>query len=382
MRTIIYAKKMQFPSLSASILQTLNMAWAFVENKNNVKMMINCCIDNFYEKIEDNYSLNRNYRPTISFVKLKSKGFYSILFFLFILKNWILMNNCVFFARDIGEGCIISILKKFIPRRHVFVYEMHDSVYLDHLSTKKRDNLYIKKKEKLILNNCDYIIYTGQHLRNTVHELYAPTTPGFVVPPGYNSQIFASAVSRNNRNGSVVLGYFGSLFPDKGVDVFLETIGALPDVYSGVVVGGNPASCLEHLKRRAEALELGERIRFCGQVAPASVPSALAGADAIVIPFQTPTEFLSPIKLYEALALGLPIIATPVPALVELSRTVGSLVIARDCTPHGLSECVQSLFSDERRLKDVRGCAEMRNNVCTWKERAEMILLRVFDAPR
>jgi glycosyltransferase involved in cell wall biosynthesis len=373
---------MQIPSVSASILQTLNMAWAFVENKNNVKMLINSNIDNFYKKVEENYSLSSIFRPKISIIKFNSKGLYSILFFLFILKNWILNNNSVFIARDIGEGYLISILKKYILRNHVFIYEMHDSVYLEHLNSKKSNNLYIKRREWFVLNNCDFIIYTGQHLQNTVHELYAPTTPGFVVPPGYNPQIFPSAASRNNRNGSVVLGYFGSLFPDKGVDVFLETLGALPDVYSGVVVGGNPASRLEHLKRRAEALGLGERIRFCGQVAPASVPSALAGADAIVIPFQTPTEFLSPIKLYEALALGLPIIATPVPALVELSRTVGSLVIARDCTPHGLSECVQSLFSDERRLKEVRGCAEMRHNVCTWKERAEMILLRVFNASR
>ena len=135
-----------------------------------------------------------------------------------------------------------------------------------------------------------------------------------------------------------------------------------------------PAYRLDELKRRAQELALSGRVSFSGQVLPNMVPLALSGVDAIVIPFQTDTEFLSPIKLYEGLTLGLPIIATPTPALVELSQTIKSLVVAEYCSSESLAVCVQSLFSDNDRLNTVRGCAMKRNDVCTWKVRANKIL--------
>jgi glycosyltransferase involved in cell wall biosynthesis len=103
------------------------------------------------------------------------------------------------------------------------------------------------------------------------------------------------------------------------------------------------------------------------------------GVDAVVIPFQTSTEFLSPIKLYESLALGLPIIATPMPALVELSKTIKSLVVAADCTPKSLAKCIQTLFSDKDRLCITKEIARNRYEVYTWSTRAKMILNHISD---
>ena len=373
-KNIVYLKKMQIPSNSASVLQTLNMVWAFVENGYNVKICFNSIDENVISNIVKKYNLNKFLKPNFFCIKTKNKGVYSFLFFLFMFKNWIFNKKSIFFARDLKEGYCVSIFKKYFKRKHFFIYEMHDSVYLEKINSLKFDDSSIRQKENLILNSADLVVYTGPHLKKIAENLYNPRSVGCVVPPGYNPNIFAPVVSQVSRQDSVKLAYFGTLFPDKGVDVFLDALFELPSSYSGIIVGGNPASRLEELKRRVRELALNDRVSFSGQVPPSMVPFALAGVDAIVIPFQTGTEFLSPIKLYEGLALGLPVIATPTPALVELSQTIKSLVVAESCNSKSLAACAQSLFSDNDRLDTIRVCARKRNDVCTWKARASNIL--------
>ena len=378
-KSIFYVKKMQLPSNSASVLQTLNMVWAFAENNCSVKICINSKDNDIARNIVSKYRLNRCFKPEFFCIKTKNKGIYSILFYLYFVKNWIFNKKSIFFARDLKEGYWISFFKKYLKRDHVFIYEMHDSVYLEKINSLKIDDLTIYQKENLVLNSADLVIYTGPYLKKIVESLYNPQSAGYVVPPGYNPNIFTPVMSEISRQDSFKLAYFGTLFPGKGVDVFLEALYELPHPYTGVVLGGNPAKRLEELQYKAKALGLGRRVRFFGQVPPSSVSTALMGVDAVVIPFQTSTEFLSPIKLYESLALGLPIIATPMPALVELSKTIKSLVVAADCTPKSLATCIQSLFSDKDRLCITKEIARNRYEVYTWSTRAKMILNNISD---
>jgi glycosyltransferase involved in cell wall biosynthesis len=56
----------------------------------------------------------------------------------------------------------------------------------------------------------------------------------------------------------------------------------------------------------------------------AALPGYLAALDCALIPFRaTPlTAAVSPIKLYEYLAAGLPVVSTPIPAATALGREV------------------------------------------------------------
>ena len=372
-KDIVYVKKMQLPSNSASALQTLNMSWAFAENRFDVKLCVSSKDRNIVHNIINNYSLNKFLKPNFFCIKTKNKGLYSLLFFIYIVKSWIFNKKSIFIARDLKEGHFISILKKYLKRGHLFVYEMHDSVYLEKINSLKIYDFSIHKKEDVVLNSADLVIYTGPYLKKIVENLYNPQSISCIIPPGYNPNIFTPVVPKGKQKGCVKLAYFGTLFPNKGVDVFIDALFELPPSYLGVIVGGNPTSRLEELKRRVRELGLSDRVSFSGQVAPTMVPLALSGVDAIVIPFQTETDFLSPIKLYEALALGLPIIATPTPALIELSQTFNSLVISDDATEKSLANCIYLLFNDGKKLNFIRRSANIRRDVFTWKDRAKII---------
>jgi glycosyltransferase involved in cell wall biosynthesis len=65
------------------------------------------------------------------------------------------------------------------------------------------------------------------------------------------------------------------------------------------------------------------RIHYLGQVSFMELPEFLARIDVGIIPFQQTqiVESTSPIKLYEYLAAGLPVVATSMPDVLELRRS-------------------------------------------------------------
>ena len=66
------------------------------------------------------------------------------------------------------------------------------------------------------------------------------------------------------------------------------------------------------------------RVDYRGEVPHSKLPEALRGVDAFVIPYRVGefTKSVSPSKTYECLATGRPVVATPLPALVDLGEHV------------------------------------------------------------
>ncbi len=65
-------------------------------------------------------------------------------------------------------------------------------------------------------------------------------------------------------------------------------------------------------------------MEYLGEVPHGRLPEALAGVDAFVLPYVINglTRAISPAKTYECLATGRPVVASPLPALKDLSGHV------------------------------------------------------------
>ena len=65
-------------------------------------------------------------------------------------------------------------------------------------------------------------------------------------------------------------------------------------------------------------------VEYCGEIPHGRLPAALAGVDAFALPYRAGglTRAISPAKTYECLATGRPVVASPLPALKELSDHV------------------------------------------------------------
>src|SRR5262249_15264938 len=118
-----------------------------------------------------------------------------------------------------------------------------------------------------------------------------------------------------------LVGYAGHLYPWKGVDVVIGAIAAITDA-RGLIVGGHAQEPdLARVRALAASLHCAGRITFTGQLPPADVAARLAVADVLVLPnppSAISNTFTSPLKLFEYMASGRPIVASDLPSIREV----------------------------------------------------------------
>lgn len=108
----------------------------------------------------------------------------------------------------------------------------------------------------------------------------------------------------------------GRLSAEKGHAGLLDALAALMPAHPGLrltLVGDGPEDAA--LRARAAALGLEDRVTFTGRLDEAATLARIAGADMLVLP-----SFMEglPIVLMEAMALGVPVIASRVAGIPEL----------------------------------------------------------------
>ncbi len=148
-----------------------------------------------------------------------------------------------------------------------------------------------------------------------------------VLPNGVDAARFdlqpqiAAAVRREWRLGTgPVIGFVGSLKAWHGTDVLVEAFARLAPRWPAarlLVVGEGPTATA--LRAQAQQLGIEAAVCFTGAVDHGRIPAMLAAMDVTVAPYRATDDFyFSPIKVYEYLAAGKPVIATPIGQIMAL----------------------------------------------------------------
>jgi glycosyltransferase involved in cell wall biosynthesis len=133
------------------------------------------------------------------------------------------------------------------------------------------------------------------------------------------------------------------------LEAFARALGAEPRAHLLLVGDGG---CRKALELRACELGLESKVRFLGQ--RADVPQILGTADIFVLASQNEGN---PLALMEAMAAGLPVVATAVGGVPELivDRKSGLLVMPGDC--EGLALAMLRLFRSAEMRRTMAACA-------------------------
>jgi glycosyltransferase involved in cell wall biosynthesis len=175
--------------------------------------------------------------------------------------------------------------------------------------------------------------------------------------------------------GSVV-AYAGHLYAWKGVDVLLDALAQVPGA-KGLIVGGHSAEPdLARTQARAAELGLGERVTFTGLVPPDRVPGLLRQAAVLALPNQASaisTRFTSPLKLFEYMAAGRPIVASDLPSIREvLHDRVDALLVAPG-DPRALAAAIREVLADRALARRLASAAAAAVPHYGWDRRAERL---------
>jgi glycosyltransferase involved in cell wall biosynthesis len=130
----------------------------------------------------------------------------------------------------------------------------------------------------------------------------------------------------------------------------------------------------------AGELGLADRIDFTGFIPHHRVAGAIADSAAAVIPLpDNPMAryFTSPLKLYEYMAAGLPIVATDLPAIREVLRHDQNALLVPPGDAPAMAAALDRLLSEPELAERLRSRAFEDVKDRTWASRAAIIAERL-----
>ena len=200
-----------------------------------------------------------------------------------------------------------------------------------------------------------------------------------VVPNAVNPDRFRPALEPlcPASPGTFTVGFVGSLKPWHGLAVLVEAFVKLHERVPRtrlVIVGDGPEK--ERLVDAVSSRGVADAVQFSGAVAPNDVPRMLASMDVAVAPYpQLDHFYFSPLKVYEYMAAGLPIVSSRIGQLVDLIEdgVTGLLCPPGDAT--ALAAALHRLLVDPN-LRQRLGRAAREAVLCghTWDVTARRVL--------
>jgi glycosyltransferase involved in cell wall biosynthesis len=224
------------------------------------------------------------------------------------------------------------------------------------------------------------VIAVSQEVASYLKSFSAAGGKVSVVPNGVDPRRFPPGLPprRPRLPGVFTVGFVGTLKPWHGVSLLLEALAKLrgrDPRYHGLIVGDGPerASLVEQTAR--DPLLCGT-VEFAGAVPPDDIPGLLASMDVAAAPYpRLPGFYFSPLKLYEYLAAGRPVVASRIGQLETVIRDGVNGLLCKPGDAAALAAAIEQLQRSPalcRRLGQVGRESVLEGH--SWEKVAEQIL--------
>lgn len=275
----------------------------------------------------------------------------------------------VIYGRNYYPLYFLTELLQLLPARSrpPVVYEFHDTI----------DKRFVGR----FFERVDGIVCITEKLAEYTEETYGVERERlFVAPDGVNTAHYEGLSQQTARdrlgmshNEDIVM-YTGHCYEGKGVETLVQAADGLD---AAVYVVGGHDDDIERVKQEAGH---PENVVFTGFVEPSEIPTYQVAADVLVAPYdERGREFVSPLKLFEYMAAGKPIVASDRDVLREVLTAGENAVVFQTGDEDHLRERVETVLSEKttaaRLAQNSRESAEQYS----WESRSQRILSFIGD---
>lgn len=361
---MVYIANVRLPTEKAHGLQIMEMCQAFSQNGLEVELVVPRRLNHIKDNPFGYYGIAPNFKikklPCLDLISLKFGvlGFWieSATFFLVVKIYLWFRHYDILYTREVQATVFFS---KAIVEVHSLPDKLAGFIY--------------RRAEKII-------VLTSFLKTRLVKELNFAENRILVAADGVDIKKFDIKETKEDCRKKIglpfvknIILYAGHLYKWKGADILLEATVRVPN-YLFVFVGGtkndlNRFSSLIRQKQLNNVLLVGQRPHV-------EIPYYLKAADVLVLP-NSATEkisshYTSPLKLFEYMASGVPIVASDLPSLREVLDEQSAVMVRPD-DPKDLANGIETVLSNKE-LANERAKKAKENSVnYTWDNRVKKI---------
>jgi glycosyltransferase involved in cell wall biosynthesis len=376
MDKLVYIANARIPTEKAHGLQIMKMCEAFASVGEGAELIIPRRINSLKQDPFEFYGVKKNFKIRrlwcLDFLWLPVfKGFsfwlQSLSFVNSALWYAIFNRRSIFYTRDVLTAFFLSL-----GRAKVF-FEIH--------SVPARGNYFIRK----VWQGVTGLVAISEGIKRELIRQGIPSNKILIARDAVDVGQFSIAVSQKEVRKKLglpaskkIILYTGHLYDWKGASLLAEAAPKIPaDIY---LVGGTNEDVA-----RFKSKYQSPNLKIIGWQEPQSIPLWLKAADVLVLPNSAKTkigsEYTSPLKLFEYMASGVPMVISDLPAMQEVVSEKDAFFFNPD-KADSLVNMIKRVLNDEFLAKNKAALAKEKAREYTWDNRAKNILIFIKNYAR
>ena len=285
---------------------------------------------------------------------------------------WFVRAVLFFFRPDIVYSRCLKMAQRLTKDGFKVIAERHDLIHKAHAVE--------PFKQLIARKNCLGLVVISDALKAAmVREYDLPEAKIFVAHDAADAPPEALELAVLPETGHKRAGYIGHLYEGRGIDVIIGAARLKPQI-AFHIVGGNP----EDVTRwQVQASDLGN-VTFHGHVAPSETVRYTASFDCLLAPYQRKVavhgggdtaQWMSPLKIFEYMSSGRPLICSDLPVLREILRPDENAVLCPPDDIQAWADAIEKVCTDTEFAHHIAAAAKADFEAhYTWTGRAKAIL--------
>ena len=314
--------------------------------------------------------------PVIRLDKSKSSLLFYFKFLFSVTFKLIFNKYDLYIASDIYNLPILALFAEF--RGKPLYYDSRELFrYLAGLKNKVNVQWLLAKIEESFIVKCDKIIVTGMMDAEVLMEDYGIAPEKFILLRNLPKPVktFEKLDLRKLYGfpeNSLILIYQGVILKGRGLGKLISLLPTLEDVCLVILGDGDLRPELENY---VTDLQMAHRVKFAGTISQSELLSYTASADIGCVLIENISRsyyYALPNKLFEYIAVGVPVLASNLPQMVQIIDEFG---VGKYVDPEEQDEIVDTieLLRNPEFRNTIKANAEIAHQRLNWDDEYALV---------